>query len=232
MKRDPCLSRKNSTNRRSIIHHANGTTVLGPNTNALLFPHHSSTNFLNKINTSNNGGGGGGAVTSLQPSSPSLLSAPSPNPLFLNSHQSSNILNYRNKLRHHRSSCCVLNNNVPGQLMQQLSAVNLDSAAQHHQHQHQHIHHHHNHQHHNNQHQNITDFPSSFSSSLSSSLSPSPITISNHQHYLLSTPPSNSNFSIQNNYMTRSAVPTLSSPKFQLTPAASFTHRKLVLIYL
>ncbi|RNA15471.1 hypothetical protein BpHYR1_024399 [Brachionus plicatilis] len=117
-KRELCLSRKNSTNRRSILFHPCSTA----------------------LNTSCNTG-------SPAPPSPSLLQVQSPNSNFFGQY------NYRNKLKYHRSSWCILNNNLTGGL----NTNHADSANP-----------------------VSGNENSSFPCSLSSSLSPSPITILNN----------------------------------------------------
>lgn len=140
--------------------------------------------------------------------SPSLVQIQSPNTNLLTNQSSIFNLNpYRNKLKHHRSSCCVINTN-PLSFNQQLE-VNSNTQS-------------------NNQLNDVNI--SSLSSSICSSLSPSPITIlsQNSQNYILATPPpSNTNFGPHSTLSVRSTLQP-SASRLQLTPASSssFTQSK------
>ncbi|CAF0995215.1 unnamed protein product [Brachionus calyciflorus] len=106
-KKQTCLSRKNSTNRRSLIYNPNSTLF---NQNFLY-----SNNSTNRISFYTSASAG--------PQSPSVFSNQSPVPnIFSNQNSIHNINQYnnlRNKLKQHRSSCCVVNN-TSNNLSQQL----------------------------------------------------------------------------------------------------------------
>lgn len=210
------LSRKNSTNRRSIYHPIN-------------LYHHSSSNILNK-------------TTPQSPSTTTLSPSCYPNTKAHN----------RQRIQHHRSSCCVINSNnmqAANQPSSQSNHLNLNIVT-------------------NsisqlelanpsNNHNIVNLNNENPSLSLSSSLSPSPVTML-QSPFRLSTPPSNKTSSIlinnnvnnsNNNTNSKingnnsnqlagynlcysssssSSCRIPSSPKLQLTPAAStsFSHSK------